>query len=164
MILSQSSGVIWPGRFSRTPQNDRPESRWTSDLITKRHDDKLRKFGIIRQPKLKPVRPIDVAFEVTTSTQHEHEKVLNLPSIPLNPETTQFPEKVLHFSIQHHRSLLGDILVEATNIADKFPKETKRELAWHIRSLYTGTDLPGHTKPWKRMNNWSFRRTKEELQ
>ncbi|VEL12157.1 unnamed protein product [Protopolystoma xenopodis] len=49
-------------------------------------------------------------------------------SIPLDAETTAFLEKGLNFSIQHHRSLLGDILVEVINIADKFLEETKEKI------------------------------------
>ncbi|VEL34817.1 unnamed protein product [Protopolystoma xenopodis] len=110
------------------------KSRMISDLITKRHDDKLRKFGIIIQPKLKPVRPFEMTFEVTTPTdQHEdRKKVLKLSSIPPNPETTTFLEKGLNLLIQHHRSLLGDILVEIINIADKFREKTKREIEMEL--------------------------------
>ncbi|VEL20263.1 unnamed protein product [Protopolystoma xenopodis] len=122
--------LLSPEDFKKLPSMTDRKLRRISDLITKWHDDKLCKLGIFRQPMLKSVRPVEVACEVTTLTdQHgDRRKLLNLSSIPLNPETTEFLEKGLNFSIQHHRSLLGDIPVEFINIANKCLKETKQEM------------------------------------
>ncbi|VEL39102.1 unnamed protein product [Protopolystoma xenopodis] len=126
--------ILSPEDFQKLQSMTDRKSRRISDLITKRQDDKLRRFGIIKQPKLKSVRPVEVVSEVTTFTdQHgDRKKVLNLSSIPLNPVTTVFLKKGLNFSIQHYRRLLGDILVEVSNITDKFPEETKREIEMEL--------------------------------
>ncbi|VEL08017.1 unnamed protein product [Protopolystoma xenopodis] len=123
MFWRYLASILPPEDFQKLQSMTDRKSRVISDLITKLHDDKLRKFGIIRQPKLKPLRPVEVASKVTTPTdQHEdRKKVLNLSSLPLNPETTAFLEKGLYFSIQYDKNLIEDILLDVINISDNFP-------------------------------------------
>ncbi|VEL40151.1 unnamed protein product [Protopolystoma xenopodis] len=68
-----------------------------------------------------------------SSDQHVYLKVLlKLKTIPLKPETTVLLEKGLNFSIQHNRSLLGDILVEIINITGKFPEEKNLQMELEV--------------------------------